>query len=441
MKSKSVCDKKTFDNCTVAELKDIAKGIDNCKGYSNKKKDELVKLIKKCRKSGSNRKASGSNRKASGSNRKASGSNRTSVRKSKVKVKVKDKDVCNKKTLDNCKIVELKDIAKKSKCSGYSNKKKDELVKLIKKCMKTPGSGSSRKASGSSTRKIKVKSNGCNKKTLDNCKVTELKDIAKSIDNCKGYSNKKKDELVKLIKKCRKTSGSRSIRKASRSSRKASGSSPRKIKVKSNVCNKKTLDNCKVTELKDIAKSIDNCKGYSNKKKDELVKLIKKCRKASGSSRKASGSSRKASGSSRKGPGSSRRKNKKSKKNSECDINNLKKCSITELKAIAKNEGCKGYSKYNKNEIKLLINFIKNCTKPKSSNKNLTPDIFDPKFQIGDFVIYKGEKGKIGAIYKPIKNPFGIKDSKNEQYRYNLYVNHKLIKEKALENELSLLKS
>ena len=369
------------------------------------------------------------------------------------------KSVCDKKTLDNCKVDELKDIAKKSKCVGYSNKKKDELIKLIKKCRKSSSSGSKRKSGSgskkksgsgskkksgsgdkrkSNSRKTNVKST-CNEKSLDGCKVAELKDIAKK-SKCVGYSNKKKDELVKLIKKCRKSSSSGSKRKSGSGDKRKTSS--RKTNTKS-TCNEKSLDGCKVTELKDIAKK-SKCVGYSNKKKDELVKLIKKCRKSSSSGsnstrkKSSSGSKRKSKKTTKK---STKKSTKKNIKKTDCDINNLEKCSITQLKNIAKSEGCQGYSKYNKDDIKLLINLIKNCIKPKSSNKPATPEVFNPKFKMGEFVIFEGMKGKVGATYKPIIHPFGIKMGHDDEYRYNLYDNHKLIKEKAPESQLKLAES
>ena len=347
-----------------------------------------------------------------------------------------NKSVCNKETLDGCTVPELKDIAKKSKCVGYSNKKKDELVKLIKKCRKSSSSGSKRKSPGSgskrksSVRKSKIKTAKCDTKTLDGCTVADLKDIAKK-SKCTGYSNKKKDELVKLIKKCRKSSSSGSKRKSSESGS-TRKTSVRKSKVKSTKCDKKTLDGCTVADLKDIAKK-SKCTGYTNKKKDELVKLIKKCRKQSGSS---SGRKSTRSGSKKKS-----KKNSNRKSNTDCDIDNLEKCTITQLKAIAKSNGCPGYSKYNKDDTKLLINLIRYCIKPKSPIKPATPDVFNPKFKMGEFVIFEGQKGKVGAIYRPVTNPFGIKNGHDDEYRYNLYINNTLLKEKAPESQLKLAKS
>ena len=217
----------------------------------------------------------------------------SSNRKSSIR-KITKKSVCDTKTLNNCKVIELKEIARKSKCIGYSKKKKDELITLIKKCRKSSSRSNKRKSDSNkkksdSSKKIGARKSICDDKTLNNCKVVELKEIAKK-NKCVGYSKKKKDELITLIKKCRKSS-SRSNKRKSDSNKKKSDSS-KKIGARKNICDDKTLNNCKVVELKEIAKK-SKCVGYSKKKKDELITLIKKCRKSpSGSSKRKSGSNK-----------------------------------------------------------------------------------------------------------------------------------------------------
>ncbi len=124
-------------NKTIAELKEECKkkGI---KGYSGKKKDDLIKLCSRSSKKGSSKKGS---------------SKKGSSKKGSSKKKSSNKDMT---------VAELKEECKKKGIKGYSGKTKSELIKLLSS--KKKGSSSKKKSSSSKKSSKKSSKNSSSKK-------------------------------------------------------------------------------------------------------------------------------------------------------------------------------------------------------------------------------------------------------------------------------------
>jgi len=94
-------------------------------------------------------------------------------------------------------IVQLKEIAKRNGCKNYSKLNKQELVKLVKKCLITNVVNTIQENRPQSNRPPSQSVN----KPPNKMTLLELKKIARR-NGCKNYSKLNKEELIKLIKKC-----------------------------------------------------------------------------------------------------------------------------------------------------------------------------------------------------------------------------------------------
>jgi len=128
---------------------------------------------------------------------------------------------------------------------------------------------------------------------------------------CKGYSQMTKAELLEFVLNCKKPSSQ-------------SSSSGAKVQT----------SELTVAQLRELAKR-KGCKGYSKMKKAELLEFVKNCES---------------------------KKVKDSQKPS-APKESPRQLTVVQLRELAKRKGCKGYSKMKKAE---LLEFVKNCGRPKS---------------------------------------------------------------------------
>jgi len=210
----------------------------------------------------------------------------------------------NKKSADDCDIPQnicekskkynrenINDIAQKC---GIDNPKKFKSRKELCMAILEKRGVKTSEEEPKKTEPKKTVSPKCNKKSLENCLLKDLQIIAKE-ENIKNYSGKKKDELIQYIKETRQKRKNIRIVSSDEDEEEPVPVEPEipsdeeEIPVKpkkkespkkevSKDCDKKTLENCKATDLAIIAKE-ENIKNYSKYKKEELKNFIKKVRK------------------------------------------------------------------------------------------------------------------------------------------------------------------
>ena len=167
--------------------------------------------------------------------------------------------------LNKLTVEQLRDIARRKKCPGYSTLRRQELIRFVKSCMKkrSPSPKRSPKRSPSlSTSSLTVK---------------QLREVAKKL-GCPGYSTLRRVELIKFINRCKNLSPSmRKKRTPKRVSPRQRGV-PVLLPGFPNLTYREmpNLQNLKMSELRNIARKA-GCQGHSTLRRSELLNFIKKC--------------------------------------------------------------------------------------------------------------------------------------------------------------------